>query len=632
MVEQIIENLKSYFKEGLIINAKAQHYVDYNKFKSEELDILYDYLTKSDLTNIHNINYIICDLYYISVKSPNARKVFYHNVEKAINLNFPINDANMYTIFNIIEFEEKFRIANEEELKFLLQNLNKYSLHKKNFDNSILFFYYQSVLFYFLKEYDKFKECNNDITSFINDEKEHLDVSDNKALLQYIEMKNFIMLLRYQMKMSVFDESMINEHFQTLINQNKIIAIKIGLTICEFYIKNNKFHQCLNFLTQLYQLLKDEMLGEIDIENGIEYYLAILSRIAYCSAIVNDKKKLSSIIKKIDKKLGFLDITNQKNYYYKTFFDFLVLLYKIHMGTKNLPTETIISKFKNLIDLNDNDNNEIKLNKFAWLFKDYIPLYINIYVFDDDFNSTNKTVSKYISNFYSFLKPPNGQESELPPKRIFFNGILGLYNVISKQSIHIIKEKNNTSIKEEVQNYCEILFSYLHRNSHSIQDLLVPYIKEAIIKIFYVYLSTYLNAHDYDKAKEKLFFFENKIKKTLNIEENKCDGYEYILKLKGDLAFKNSQYKVAIDNYDEALKIEEKNLGIKKMIIFNKGLSHLYLNEIDIGVKCLNEAKRFFKNMIQSKTKLIFSKMICNELKEKINNVNNLLNNFKNDI
>ena len=65
MVEQIIENLQFYFKEGLIINAKAQHYVDYNKFKSEDLNILYDYLTKTDLTNIQNINYIICVLYYI---------------------------------------------------------------------------------------------------------------------------------------------------------------------------------------------------------------------------------------------------------------------------------------------------------------------------------------------------------------------------------------------------------------------------------------------------------------------------------------------------------------------------------------------------------------------------------------
>lgn len=622
MVEQIIENLKFYFKEGLIINAKAQHYVDYNKFKSEDLNILYDYLTKSDLTNIQNINYIICVLYYISVKSPNAREVFYQKVEKAINLNFPINDANMYIIFNIIEFEEKFRIANEEDLKFFLQYLNKYSSHEKNFDNSILFFYYQSVLFYFLKEYDKCKECNNDITSFINDKEEHPDVNDNKTLLQYIEMKNFIMLLRYQMKMSVIDESMIKEHFQILVIQNKILAIKIGLSICEFYIKNNKFHQCLNFLTQLYQILKDEMLGEIDIENGIDYYLAILSRIAYCSAIVNDKKKLSSIIKKIDKKIGFLDITDQKNYYYKTFFDFLVLLYKIHIGTNNLPTEKIKQIIKT-IDLNNNDNNEI-----AWLFTDYIPLYINIYVFDNS-NSTNKTFSKYISDFLSLLKPPNDQESELPPKKIIFHGILGLYNVISKKSIHIIKERNNTNLKKEVQNYCEKLFSYLHRNYPLIQELLVPYIKESIIKIFYVYLNTYFNAHDYDKTKEILDFFENNFKKTLNIEENKCNGYEYILKLKGDLAFKNSQYKDAIDNYDKALKIEKENLGIKKMIIFNKGLSHLYLNEIDIGVKCLNEAKSFFNNMIQNKSKLIFSKIICNELEKKINNVNNLLSIFK---
>ena len=38
-----------------------------------------------------------------------------------------------------------------------------------------------------------------------------------------------------------------------------------------------------------------------------------------------------------------------------------------------------------------------------------------------------------------------------------------------------------------------------------------------------------------------------------------------------------------------------------------------YLNEIDIGVECLNEAKRFFNNMIQNKSKLIFSDIICND-------------------
>lgn len=631
MVEQIIKNFKSSFKEGLIINAKHRNYSVPNKFKLEELCIFYDYLTKRKLKNQKKIKYIICDLYYLSVKMQKARDVFNQCVMRRINPKDPINDANMYIIFNIIEFEEKYRVATETELQFFLKYLNNYNEHTKNDINSILFFYYRSVLHYFLKEYDEFKKDNKDITNFIKKKKSNPDV--DKAFLEYIELKNWNMLLRYEKKKSVD----IEEPLKSLTQQNKILEIKIGLNICQLYIKNNKFPQCLDLLTKLYQLLKEGIFSEEEIKNGIYYYycLAVLSLTAYCSTIDNKKKKLSSVIKKIKKKLEFLYITNEKKNYYKAFFDFLVLLYQINLGINNLQTEEIINKFKKIFKLeSDSDNGttpDISSSEFSWLFKDYIPLYINIYVFEKP-NSKNTKISKYISDSFCFLKTPSGKEEELPPKKKFFNGILGLYNLISKQSIQIIKEKNNTSLREEIQKHCELLFSYLNTKSHLIKKFLVPYVKEAIIKLFYVYLNTYFNVKNYKKTKEKLEDFENNLAKNLNIEENQCIGYEYILKIKGDLAFQNSQYKDAIFNYDKALKIEEESEGgIKKIITFNKGLSHLCLNEIDIGVKCLKEAQLFFRAMTENKDKLIFSKTICDDLEGKIENVNKLLGSLSND-
>ena len=629
--------MQSFFKDALIINVKARTFNTQNSIHFEDLNIFYDLIVQS--TNPLRVNYLACDLYYQSLKFAAARDVFYKYIEKRIKLDDPINDYNMFLIFNIIEFEEKFALCSREELLFFLNYISRFSEHKKNFEHYILFYYYKSVLYYFLKNYKECEKANMDITNFIANYKADPKAIFNKELLEYIELKNSIISLKNKKQYPSFE---INEYiansdmvFQTLLQKNKILAIKIGMNIFELYIKKNQFHQCLDLLKTLQQLLKDEMYGGISIENGIDYYLAISSRIAFCSTIVNDKKRLTSAIKKIDKSLGFLDVTDIKNKNYKDFFEFVLLLYRLSMGTNNLRTEKaieIINNFKTAFNL-ENILNRIEINpdkpthEFSWLFKDCIPFYINFYAINS-LDPLAKNVPKYVSDFISLINNPHG---DLLPYRKILNFVIGLYNVISEKSLSIIKDQSKTQqdvLRAEIQSYCDIFFSYIQNMYIMIPIFKEPYIKNVIIKLYYIYLTTYFGIEEYDETRRKIDLFENGLKQILMINENEMKEFGYIIKLKGDLAFKKEQYIDAIKYYNQAIpSLREINKKMEAVMTFNKGLSYLYLNQKSKGVECLDEANGLFRVMGQNGNNIAtLSKINMNNyLESKIKSIDDII-------
>lgn len=629
--------MQSLFKDGLIINLKARMLKTQDCVCLEDLNIFYNLLVKGN--NTQRINYLACDLYYQSLKFLKAREVFYNCIEKKLKLDDHINDYNMFLIFNVLEFEEKFGISSREELLFLFNYLSKFSEHKKNFEHYILFYYYKSVVYFLLKDYKEYEKVNTDLMNFIANYKANPQAPFNRELLGYIELKNSILSLKSKKQCPSFEinECIANSDmvFQSLIQKNKILAIKIGMNIYELYIKKNQFHQCLNLLKTLQQLLKDEMYCGISVENGIDYYLAISSRVAFCSSIVGDKKRLISAIKKIDKSLEFLDVADKKNKDYKDFFDFLLLLYRLSMGTNNLRTEKvieIINNFKKAFDL-ENNLNRIELNpdkpthEFSWLFKDCIPFYINIYAINS-LDPLAKNVPKYVSDFISLINNPY---SDLLPYHKILNFVIGLYNVISEKSLSIIKDQSKTqqdTLRAEIQSYCDIFFSYVKNMYIMIPIFKEPFIKNVIIKLYYIYLSTYFAAENYEETERKIQLFESGLKLILIVNENEVNEFGYIIKIKGDLAFKKAQYHDAINYYNQAIpSLRERNKKIEAVMTFNKGLSYIYLNQKDKGIECLEEANRLFRVMGQTANVATLSKInINNYLESKINCFDEVIN------
>ena len=102
MVDSFIAQMQSFFEDALIIKVKARTFNTQNSIHFEDLNIFYDLIVQS--TYPFRVNYLACDLYYQSLKFASARDVFYKYIEKRIKLDDPINDHNMFLIFNIIEF------------------------------------------------------------------------------------------------------------------------------------------------------------------------------------------------------------------------------------------------------------------------------------------------------------------------------------------------------------------------------------------------------------------------------------------------------------------------------------------------------------------------------------------------
>lgn len=60
------------------------------------------------------------------------------------------------------------------------------------------------------------------------------------------------------------------------------------------------------------KILKKALLKGSSMKNGIDYYLAIISRIGYVGILLNDKKSIEASIKKIKKALVMIG-NNNKN-------------------------------------------------------------------------------------------------------------------------------------------------------------------------------------------------------------------------------------------------------------------------------------------------------------------------------
>ena len=92
---------------------------------------------------------------------------------------------------------------------------------------------------------------------------------------------------------------------------NRILALKFGLDLVSSYLEGKNYNDCIPLLMEMKQLLKKELLKGVIMNNGINYYLAIASRLGYVGILLNNKKAISSAIKKIRKTIEI--IKNDKN-------------------------------------------------------------------------------------------------------------------------------------------------------------------------------------------------------------------------------------------------------------------------------------------------------------------------------
>ena len=81
---------------------------------------------------------------------------------------------------------------------------------------------------------------------------------------------------------------------------NQYLAIRIGFELYDIYLQQNDYHECIEILMNMRTILKKKLLTGDRMNNAIDYYLAIVSRLGYVGVLTNNKNSIENSIKKIE--------------------------------------------------------------------------------------------------------------------------------------------------------------------------------------------------------------------------------------------------------------------------------------------------------------------------------------------
>ena len=315
--DDLICKMTEHFTDiGSILYSKAYDFFNNNPISNEEVEMYYDLLCSDEILpeNINKRNHKMCCLFYLSKDDDNYIDIFVEKFIGSIEINaLETSQENLIMIFNIIEFDKIYLKSNISSYSFLYSLLKKFSNFETNLTNFIIYKYYRGYL--------KFK-----LGDLIQANKEYLEIvtevqDKNEIILKYIKVLNSLLKVQMNSINARTNRAEIRENIQFLeplftemSNTNKIIALKLGFDLFNAYIEGKEYNKCIKHLLKMKQILKKDLLRGYTLKNGIDYYLAIASRIGYVGVLLNDKKSIEKAIKKIKKALVIIgkDIKDDK--------------------------------------------------------------------------------------------------------------------------------------------------------------------------------------------------------------------------------------------------------------------------------------------------------------------------------
>ena len=318
MYDKIIKKMTNYFSDlGSIIHSKACDYFGlYKEISKDEIKIYYEILNSDDVTfppKVSRNNHIACCLYYMSKENEKYKEKFLDKFLRSISLeNLPINDENLILIFNSIEFDQTYLNSTSDHILFLEKLLKRFSNFPTNFDNFITYKYFRGFL--------KFRVGDNESANkeYFEIVYETFDTKNPNYYLKYIKLRNNLLKVKLYNISPKNTKAEYHEYWQflkELYNEvktvNKTLALKLGFDLFSAYLDGKSNNNCILLLTEMKKLLKNELLKGAIMKNGIDYYLAIASRLGYMGILLDNHMAINSAIKKIKKTLDI--IKNDKN-------------------------------------------------------------------------------------------------------------------------------------------------------------------------------------------------------------------------------------------------------------------------------------------------------------------------------
>ena len=604
MYDDIISKMTTHFSEiGSILYSKAYDFFKKDPISTEEIETYYDLLCSDEIIsqNINRRNHQMCCLFYLSKDDNNYIDIFVEKYIGSIELNsLEINSENLIMVFNIIEFDKIFLKSNYSSFEFLYTMQKKFANFETDYQNYIIYKYYRGYLKFKLG--DK-TQANKEYLELLSEVQE----SDN-IMMKYIKILNS--LLKVQMNSVNLDRTraeiyeniqFLEDLFTNMSSLNKVISLKLGFELFSAYIEYKEYNKCIKHLLMMKKILKKDILRGSSLKNGIDYYLAIASRIGYIGVLLNDKVLIEKAIKKIKKALELIGKNTDDKKINDLFqaYEFVISILEICLNQKTENNILLLSKeFKRILlpDLKSNAYHNDIVNK-----DNKESIIINFKIIDNKYQDDIYNCSKSIlEKSYKELKERKNVDTT--NFIIFLSAYHDKIYRYSERYIASKKENGNKNTNANNDYAAKIKKKFL-----IVEDIIEKYIddpflqteyaKILIIEIYSAYANILFEEKD-DNNLQKIIKNimddqKSNLRRKLKIDKN-ISAYGLWLKIKGDYYLRKKHYDAACASYKEALETLEKNHPKIPLILFNYGCAFYFMKNTKKAIEYLQKSINSF--------------------------------------
>ena len=604
MYDDIISKMTTHFSEiGSILYSKAYDFFKKDPISTEEIETYYDLLCSDEIIsqNINRRNHQMCCLFYLSKDDNNYIDIFVEKYIGSIELNsLEINSENLIMVFNIIEFDKIYLKSNYSSFEFLYTMQKKFANFETDYQNYIIYKYYRGYLKFKLG--DK-TQANKEYLELLSEVQE----SDN-IMMKYIKILNS--LLKVQMNSVNLDRTraeiyeniqFLEDLFTNMSSLNKVISLKLGFELFSAYIEYKEYNKCIKHLLMMKTILKKDILRGSSLKNGIDYYLAIASRIGYIGVLLNDKVLIEKAIKKIKKALELIGKNTDDKKINDLFqaYKFVISILEICLNQKTENDVLHLSKeFKRILlpDLKSNAYHNDIVNK-----DNKESIIINFKIIDNEYQNDIHNCSKSIlEKSYKELKERKNVDTTN-----FIIFLSAYHDKIYRYSERYIASKKDNGNKNTNAN--NDYAAKIKKKFLIVEDIIEKYIddpflqteyaKILIIEIYSAYANILFEEKD-DNNLQKIIKNimddqKSNLRRKLKIDKN-ISAYGLWLKIKGDYYLRKKHYDAACASYKEALETLEKNHPKIPLILFNYGCAFYFMKNTKKAIEYLQKSINSF--------------------------------------
>ena len=597
MYEKLIQKMTNHFSEiGSIINCETCDYFGIHPISNDDVLMYYNLLNSEDITlpeNISRRNHISCCLFYLSKENNEYKTRFISLFLRNFDFNqLKIIEEDLILIFNIIEFDKIYLNSEKNHLKFLYTLLKTFSNFSTNFGNYIIYKYLRGILKFATEEYN---EANKEYYEIISEASEQQNLSN---VIKFIRLRCQLLKLKLYLVSKKINQSDFREYWQFLKGlyddvkkENKILALKLGFNLFSAYLEGKNYDNCISLLREMKSILTKELLKGTAIKDGIDYTLAIVSRLGFIGILIDDKKAINSAIKKIKKTLDI--IKNDRN----TKITQLIKTFKFILA---------------ILEISINKTSDFNMNDLASDFrKEFLPDLENrspISYFVNDKNKNDIVINFQIINNMNEEIVRHGRiildkcvkdiREQNYSSNNFLTFISAVHDKVNFYSNAYISDQNTEKKKyyrSKIIDYNNVALNIIYKLLEEEPLIKTKFVKSLIIEIH----SSYAHIFIYEKELHQLKTIINVIddlKKKLSIEDN-LPAYALFHKIKGDFWFFFKDYNAAITYYERALKLFEKNNIKIAPVLFNLGCIHFFKGNTNEAKDYLNKSIREYSNL-----------------------------------